>query len=174
MEERKGIITFGGKPLTLLGPELTVGTHAPDFSLQTNDLSTKTLSDYLGKIVVISVVPSLDTGVCDMQTRRFNQEATAMGDDVAVLTVSVDLPFAQARWCGAAGVNNVETLSDHLNLNFGLAYGVAIQELRLLTRAVFVINKKGQICYVQIVPEVTNPVDFDAALAAVSAVKAEE
>lgn len=172
MEERKGIITFGGKPLTLLGPTLGAGSKAPGFTLQANDLSAKTLADYKGKIIVLSVVPSLDTGVCDMQTRRFNQEATALGGDVAVLTVSADLPFAQARWCGAAGVKNVETLSDHLNLNFGLGYGVAIQELRLLTRAVFVIDKQGKISYAQIVPEVTNPVDFDAALAAVSLAKA--
>lgn len=173
MQERKGIITFGGNPLTLLGPELAVGGAAPDFRLLANDLSPRTMSDYKGKILVISVVPSLDTGVCDLQTKRFNTEATGLGDDVKVLTVSVDLPFAQARWCGASGVNNVETLSDHLNLNFGLAYGVAIQELRLLTRAVFVVDKKGVLRYAQIVPEVSNPVDFDAALAAVAKVKAD-
>lgn len=172
MQERKGVITFGGNPLTLLGPALAVGSQAPDFTLSANDLSPKTLSDYKGKIVVLSVVPSLDTGVCDLQTKRFNKEATALGDDVKVLTVSVDLPFAQARWCGTAGVENVETLSDHLNLNFGLAYGVAIQELRLLTRAVFVIDKNGKVTYAQVVPEVTNEVDFDAALSAVAALKA--
>lgn len=172
MHERKGVITFAGKPLTLLGPELTVGAPAPDFSLQANDLSVRTMYDYKGKILVLSVVPSLDTGVCDLQTRRFNEEAALMGDDVKILTVSVDLPFAQARWCGASGAKNVETLSDHLNLNFGLAYGVAIQELRLLTRAVFVVDKEGKITYIQIVPEVSDPVDFDAALAAVSTLKA--
>lgn len=172
MQERKGVITFGGNPLTLLGPELKVGDAAPAFKLLANDLSPKEMSGYKGKILVISVVPSLDTGVCDLQTKRFNKEATDLGSDVKVLTVSVDLPFAQARWCGAAGVDNVETLSDHLNLNFGLAYGVAIQELRLLSRAVFVVDKEGKIRYAQIVPEVTNAVDFDAALAAVSAVKA--
>lgn len=171
MQERKGVITFGGKPLTLLGPELHSGSHAPDFYLLANDLFTRSMADYKGKILVISVVPSLDTGTCDLQTKRFNNEATALGEDVKILTVSVDLPFAQARWCGATGVKNVETLSDHLNLNFGLAYGVAIQELRLLARSVFVINKNGKITYVQIVPEVRDPVDFDAALAAVSAAR---
>lgn len=173
MQERKGVITFGGKPLTLLGRELAAGSQAPDFYLLAHDLSTRSLADYKGKILVLSVVPSLDTGVCDLQTKRFNNEATSLGDDVKVLTISVDLPFAQARWCGAAGVENVETLSDHLNLNFGLAYGVAIQELRLLTRAVFVVNKSGKVTYAQIVPEVRNPVDFDAALAAVASARAE-
>lgn len=172
MQERKGVITFGGTPLTLLGPKLEAGAKAPDFTLLANDLSPKTLADYAGKVLVISVVPSLDTGVCDLQTKRFNQEAAALGDDVKILTVSVDLPFAQARWCGAAGVNNLETLSDHLNLNFGLAYGVAIQELRLLTRSIFVVDKSGKITYLQIVPEVKDSVNFDAALAAASAARA--
>ena len=166
MEERKGVVTFGGNPLTLLGPALKTGDRAPDFTLQANDLSPKKLSDYSGKVLVISVVPSLDTGVCDAQTKRFNHEAVALGDQVRVLTVSCDLPFAQARWCGSAGVSNLETLSDHLNLNFGLAYGVAIKELRLLARAVFVVGTDGKIAYVQIVPEATNEVDFNSALEA--------
>ncbi|MDR2892571.1 MAG: thiol peroxidase [Deltaproteobacteria bacterium] len=167
MEERKGIITFGGNPLTLLGPELKAGAQAPQFTLQANDLSTKKLSDYAGKVLIISVVPSLDTGICDLQTKRFNKEATALGDHVQILTVSCDLPFAQARWCGAAGVSNLETLSDHLNLNFGLAYGVAIKELRLLSRAVFVLDAGHKVVYTEVVQEVRSEVDFDAALAAV-------
>ncbi|MDR1126340.1 MAG: thiol peroxidase [Deltaproteobacteria bacterium] len=166
MEERKGVVTFGGNPLTLLGPALKAGDKAPDFTLQANDLSPKKLSDYSGKVLVISVVPSLDTGVCDAQTRRFNQEAVALGDQVKVLTVSCDLPFAQARWCGAAGIANLETLSDHLNLNFGLGYGVAIKELRLLARAVFVVAADGKIAYIEIVPEATHEVNFKAALEA--------
>ena len=164
MQERKGVITFAGNPLTLLGPELKTGSQAPDFNLQANDLSQKKLSDYSGKVLIISVVPSLDTGVCDAQTKRFNQEASALGDHVKILTVSCDLPFAQARWCGAAGVSNLETLSDHLNLNFGLAYGVAIKELRLLSRAVFVVDKDHKVVYTELVPEVTHEVNFQAAL----------
>ncbi len=167
IEEHNGIITFGGNPLTLLGTSVNTGEKAPDFTVLANDLSPRTLADYAGKILVISVVPSLDTGVCDMQTRRFNAEAAGLSDKVRILTISCDLPFAQARWCGAAGANALETLSDHRDLSFGLAYGVAIKELRLLTRAVFVVNEEGVLVYKQIVPEVTDAVDFDAALAAV-------
>ncbi len=169
IEEHTGIITFAGNPLTLLGTTVNTGDKAPDFTVLANDLSPRTLSDYAGKVLVISVVPSLDTGVCDMQTRRFNTEAAGLSDNVRILTISCDLPFAQARWCGAAGVNSLETLSDHKDLSFGLAYGVAIKELRLLARAVFVINADGIITYKQIVPEMTSAVDFDAALAAVRA-----
>ena len=129
----------------------------------------RTLADYKGKVLVISVVPSLDTPVCDMQTRRFNTEAAKLSDNVRILTISCDLPFAQTRWCGAAGVDAVETLSDHRDLSFGTAYGVAIKELRLLSRAVFVICANGVIAYEQIVKEVTHDVDFEAALGAVKA-----
>lgn len=167
MEERKNVIKFQGKPMTLLGPALKAGDKAPDFTLIANDLSPKKLADYSGKVLLISCVPSLDTGVCDLQTKHFNQDAAALGEDVQILTVSCDLPFAQARWCGAAGVDKLQTLSDHLNLNFGLGYGVAIKELRLLTRAVFVVNRQHKISYMEIVPEVTDAVNFDAALAAV-------
>ena len=170
MDERKGVVTFAGNPLTLLGSELKAGVQAPEFTLLANDLSPKKLSDYKGKALVISVVPSIDTGVCDAQTKRFNLEAAALGDNVQSLSISCDLPFAQARWCGAAGVSNLQTLSDHLNLNFGLAYGVAIKELRLLARGVFVLDKNHKVVYTQIVPEMTNSVDFDAALAAVKKV----
>ena len=125
------------------------------------------MADFDGKVKVISVVPSLDTGVCDAQTRWFNQDVTKLSDDVVVLTVSMDLPFAQARWCGAAGVNNVITLSDHKDASFGQNYGFLIEELRLLSRGVVVINKDNKVTYVEYVPEVTNPVNFDAVLAAV-------
>lgn len=168
--ERKNIITFGGKPMTLLGNPVRAGDKAPDFTVLANDLSRKTLADYAGKALVFSVVPSLDTGVCDLQTRFFNEDASALGDSVRILTISCDLPFAQKRWCGQAGVTRVETLSDHYDLSFGMAYGVAIKELRLLTRSIFVVDTKGMVTYVEIVPEVTTPVDFDAALDAIKAV----
>lgn len=167
MEKRTGVITFAGGPLTLVGPEVKVGQQAPDFTLLDNELNVKTLADFDGKVKVISVVPSLDTGVCDAQTRWFNQDVTKLSDDVVVLTVSMDLPFAQARWCGAAGVNNVITLSDHKDASFGQNYGFLIEELRLLSRGVVVINKENKVTYVEYVPEVTNPVNFDAVLAAV-------
>lgn len=167
MEKRTGVITFAGGPLTLVGPEVKVGQQAPDFTLLDNELNVKTLADFDGKVKVISVVPSLDTGVCDAQTRWFNQDVTKLSDDVVVLTVSMDLPFAQARWCGAAGVNNVITLSDHKDASFGQNYGFLIKELRLLSRGVVVINKDNKVTYVEYVPEVTNPVNFDAVLAAV-------
>ena len=167
MEKRTGVITFAGGPLTLVGPEVKVGQQAPDFTLLDNELNVKTLADFDGKVKVISVVPSLDTGVCDAQTRWFNQDVTKLSDDVVVLTVSMDLPFAQARWCGAAGVNNVITLSDHKDASFGQNYGFLIEELRLLSRGVVVINKDNKVTYVEYVPEVTNSVNFDAVLAAV-------
>lgn len=168
--ERTGVITFGGAPFTLLGTPVKAGDKAPDFRLLANDLSPRGIKDYAGATLVISVVPSLDTGVCDLQTRRFNNEAAALGDGVRILTVSCDLPFAQARWCGAAGVTRLETLSDHFDLSFGLAYGVVIKELRLLTRSIFIVDKNGVLTYCEIVPEVTHEVDFDAALAAAKAV----
>ena len=167
--ERKGIITFRGNPFTLQGNPVNRGDKAPDFRLLANDLSPRTLDNYKGKTLIFSVVPSLDTGVCDLQTRRFNNEAAALGEHVRILTISCDLPFAQARWCGAAGVTQLETLSDHYDLSFGMAYGVVIKELRLLTRSIFVVDKAGMITHSQIVPEVSTEVDFDAALAAAKA-----
>ena len=116
IEERTGIITFQGNPLTLIGKGVSVGEAAPEFCVLANDLTPRTLADYKGKVLVISVVPSLDTPVCDMQTRRFNTEAAKLSDNVRILTISCDLPFAQTRWCGAAGVDAVETLSDHRDL----------------------------------------------------------
>ena len=167
MQERSGVITFQGNPLTLLGAELKVGDSAPDATLLSNDLSPIQLSSYKGKVCVISVVPSLDTPVCDMQTRRFNEEAGNLGDNVVILTMSMDLPFAQARWCGAAGVDKVVTLSDHRDAAFGEAFGVLIKELRLLARAVLVVDKDGAIQYIQLVKEVTEEPDYNAALEAV-------
>ena len=161
-------ITFQGNPLTLDGTTVNVGDAAPEFAAAGNDLSPVNLSDYKGKVVIISAVPSLDTPVCDTQTRKFNEAAGALGD-VAILTISVDLPFAQARWCGAAGVEAVTTVSDYKDVAFGQAYGLLIQELRLLARAVFVVDQGGVIRYKQVVGEVTDEPDYDAALEAAKA-----
>ena len=167
MVQRTGKITFQGNSLTLIGPEVKVGDSAPDVTLLSNDMSPVELSTYRGKICVISVVPSLDTPVCDMQTRKFNEEAGNLGDNVVILTVSMDLPFAQSRWCGAAGVEKVVTLSDHRDANFGEAFGVLIKELRLLARAVFVVDKDGTVQYIQLVKEVTEEPDYNAVIEAV-------
>ena len=166
MEERAGVVTFRGGPLTLLGPELAVGDEAPDAALLAGDLSEAKISDYAGKVRVLVTVPSLDTPVCDTETRRFNEAAAGLGENVVVLGLSMDLPFAQGRWCAAAGVDRVVTLSDHRDAAFGLAYGVLIKELRLLARAVFVVDAAGKIGYIQIVEEMTREPDYDAALAA--------
>lgn len=166
MSERNGAATFQGNPLTLVGPEIKVGDVAPDFSLTANDLAPANLADYAGKVLIIAAVPSLDTPVCDMETRRFNTEAAALGDDVKILSVSMDLPFAQARWCGAAGVEAVQTLSDHKDASFGESWGTLIKELRLLTRAVFVVGKDGKVAYVQYLTEITEEPDYAAALEA--------
>lgn len=166
MSEKTGIITFKGNPMTLLGPELKVGDTAPDFAVVDNALAAVTLASYAGKIRIISAVPSLDTPVCDTETRRFNQEAASLTGDAVVLTVSLDLPFAQKRWCGAAGIDRVITLSDYRDRSFGLGYGVLIKELLLLTRAVFVVDAANVIRYIQIVPEVTAEPDYAAAIAA--------
>ncbi len=169
MSERNGACTFQGNPLTLVGNEVKVGDAAPDFALTANDLSPATLADYKGKVLVIAAVPSLDTPVCDMETRRFNNEAAALGDDVKILAVSMDLPFAQARWCGAAGVEAVQTLSDHKDASFGEGWGALIKELRLLTRAVFVVGKDGKVAYVEYLKEITEEPNYDAALEATKA-----
>lgn len=168
MKERSGIATIEGKPLTLLGEEVKVGDRAPDFTVLDNDLSPVNFATYRGKICIISSVPSLDTPVCDAETRRFNQEAGRLGSDVIILTISMDLPFAQKRWCGAAGVDKVQTLSDHREASFGTAYGVLIKELRLLARAIFVVDREGIIQYIQLVKELTKEPDYEAVLNAVS------
>ncbi|QOR65840.1 thiol peroxidase [Cytobacillus suaedae] len=161
-------ITFKNNPVTLLGNEVKVGDTAPDFTVLANDLSPVTLADSKGSVRLISVVPSIDTGVCDAQTRRFNEETTSLGN-VKVLTVSVDLPFAQKRWCGANGIENVQTVSDHRDLSFGEAYGVHIKELRLLARAVFVVDSNDKVTHVEYVSEATNHPNYEAAIEAVKA-----
>ena len=167
MDERSGKITMKGNPLTLMGQELNIGDTAPDVVLANNDLAPVSLSSYGGKVCIISSVPSLDTPVCDMETRRFNEEAGALGDDVAIITVSMDLPFAQKRWCGAAGVDKVITLSDYGDMSFGNAYGVLIKELKLLARSVFVLDRQGVIQYIQLVNEVTDEPAYQEILDAV-------
>ncbi|UTR05308.1 thiol peroxidase [Alkalihalobacillus sp. LMS6] len=159
-------VTFKQKPVTLVGKQIQAGDKAPDFQVVANDLSNVSLSDYKGKVKLISVVPSIDTGVCDAQTRRFNEEAASL-DNTVVLTISVDLPFAQKRWCAAEGIENVQTLSDHKDVSFGQAYGVLIEELRLLARSVFVVNEQDEIVYAQYVSEVSEHPDYEAALNAV-------
>jgi len=169
MSERSGIITFKGNPFTLVGPELKVGDKAPDFEVVDNGLAPTNLATYAGKIKILSSVPSLDTPVCDTETRRFNQEAAALPGNVVVLTVSADLPFAQKRWCGAAGIDKVVTLSDYRSRSFAKNYGVLIQELLLLTRAIFIVDADDVIRYIQIVPEVTAEPDYAAVIAAAKA-----
>ena len=168
MIERAGIITMKGNPLTLLGKELKVGDVAPDFEFLDNDIAPVKFSSFRGKICVISSVPSLDTPICDMETRRFNEEAVKLGENIQILTISMDLPFAQKRWCGAAGVHKVVTLSDHRDASFGTAYGTLIKELRLLARIVFVVDGEGIIRYIQVVKEQTEEPDYDAVLEAVN------
>jgi thiol peroxidase len=167
MKENPGAVTFQGAPLTLLGDTVVAGGKAPDFSVLANDLSDVTLSDTSGLVRVMVTVPSLDTPVCDTEVRRFNEAAAELGQDVKVLVVSMDLPFAQGRWCGAAGVDQVQTLSDHRDASIGRVYGLLIKELRLLARAVVVIDRDDTIKYVQLVKEIAEEPDYAAVLAAV-------
>jgi thiol peroxidase len=161
-------VTMKGKPVTLTGKPVKTGRQAPDAVLTANDLKEFRLSSLKGKKVILSVVPSLDTGTCDLQTRRFNAEAVKLGDDVKVVTVSMDLPFAQKRWCGATRSEAIITLSDHRKAEFGEAYGLLIKDLRLLTRAVFVIDADGIIRHKELVKEITTEPDYAAALAALA------
>jgi len=169
MTERKGAVTFQGQPFALVGEELKVGDQAPDAALIANDMTEAKLSEYRGKVLILAAVPSLDTDVCDAEARRFNESAAQLGDDVAIVVVSMDLPFAQKRWCGAAGVDAVRTLSDHRDAAFGEAYGVLIREFRLLARTVFVVDREGTIRYTQLVGEITDEPDYDEVLGAARA-----
>ncbi|MEK3724189.1 thiol peroxidase [Paenibacillus sp. FSL H8-0034] len=166
-QERTGVATLKGNAITLVGNEVKTGDKAPDFTVNKNLLEQATLADYAGKVKLISVVPSLDTGVCDAQTRRFNEEAAKLGDNVVVLTISVDLPFAQARWCGAAGIDKVITLSDYKNHSFGLAYGVLIKEIQLLMRSIFVLDANDTVQYVEYLGEMTEHPNYENAIEAV-------
>jgi thiol peroxidase len=164
MTEQKGLITFKGNPLTLVGNQVEVGQTAPDFVAIDNNLSSVKFSSHLGKVCIISSVVSLDTPVCDTQTRKFNEEASRLGPGVVILTLSMDLPFAQKRWCGAAGVDRLQTWSDHRDASFGTSYGVLIKELRLLARAIFLIDRKGVLRYKELVNEVTSEPNYNAVL----------
>ena len=163
--ERAGATTMRGNPLTLIGPELKAGDSAPDFNVVDGSLKSVTLKDTGNQVRIISVVPSLDTPVCDAQTKRFNEEAAKL-PDVDILTVSMDLPFAQKRWCGAFGVDNVKMLSDHVSGSFGSNYGTLIKELRIESRALFVLDKNNNIRHVEYVKEVADHPNYEAALAA--------
>jgi len=160
-----------GNPLALDGPELKAGDTAPDFEVTDNGLQPYTLASTGSGVRVFSVVPSLDTPVCDMQTRRFNEEAGKL-NGVDIITVSCDLPFAQKRWCGAAGVDKVKTVSDYRNRSFGEAWGTMLHDLKIESRAIFVVDKNNKITYVEYVPEVTDHPNYDAALAAARAASA--
>lgn len=171
MAERKGLVTMKGNPVTLLGNEVKVGQAAPDFNAVANDLSVVSLSNFKGKKCIISAVPSLDTPVCDIETKRFNEEAAKLGADVQVLTISMDLPFAQKRWCAASNATNVKTLSDHREASFGKNYGVLIKEFGLLARSIFVLDKDGKVQYIQLVKEIATEPDYKAVLDAVKKIK---
>jgi thiol peroxidase len=164
--ERSGIVTINGNPLTLIGPALKAGDKAPEFTVLDAELKPVSLKDFSGKTRIISVTPSLDTPVCDLQLRRFNAEAAKMPGDAVVLNISMDLPFAISRFCANAGIDKAKALSDHREAAFGRAYGVLIKELRLLARAIFVIDKSDVIRHAEIVPEISNQPDYDKALEA--------
>ncbi len=165
--ERYGLIQVGGKDATVIGDDVAVGSKAPDFTVQATDWSTvHGLADTAGKVRIIAAVPSLDTDVCDRETRRFNQEAASLSKDVAIEVISTDLPYTQKRWCGAAGVDQVQTLSDHMTTDFGEKYGVLIKERRILRRAVFVVGKDNKLVYVAYMPKLGDEPDYGAVLEA--------
>jgi len=165
--ERADLIKMKGNSLTLIGNEVRVGDTAPDFEVLDGNLKPTKLSDFKGKVVVIVSVPSIDTPVCDLETKRFNKEAAKLGSDVVILTISMDLPFAQARWCGAEGIENVKLFSDYRDASFGNTFGVLIKELRLLARTLFVIDSDGKVKYIQYVEETTEEPDYDEVLRAI-------
>jgi thioredoxin-dependent peroxiredoxin len=165
---RSGVIKFKGTPLTLAGDEVKAGQAAPDFTIHyfQDGMKAIKLADLKGKPTIVSVVPSLDTGVCAMQTKKFNDALAALGERVNAVTVSMDLPFAMNRFCGAEGIKNMRVGSDYQDRSFGKSWGTLIEELKILTRAVFILDKSGKVVYAQYVPEVTSEPDYDKALAA--------
>jgi thiol peroxidase len=169
MTERHAATTLKGNPMTLVGDELKVGDTAPDFTLKATDMSDRKLSDYAGKVKIISCVPSIDTPTCETETRHFNEDAKKLSDDTVVLTVSMDLPPAQKRWCANHDIENVVTLSDYLTHDFGKAYGVRIKEIGFLARCIFVVDKNNKITYIQHVKEVADEPDYDAVIEAAKA-----
>jgi thiol peroxidase len=162
--ERTGMVTFKGNPLTLTGTEVKVGDVAPDFTVVNNELAPVKLTDYAGKVVILSIAPSLDTPVCDLQAKRFNKMVSEVSEDVVILNISVDLPFALARWCGATGSEQVLTLSDYQERDFGNKYGVLIKELKLLARSVWLVDKDGKVVYNEIVSETIEEPNYEAVL----------
>ena len=172
-QQREGLVTLQGKPIVLLGSEVTLGDPAPDFRVVDGEFQPVRLSDFKGQACLLSAVPSLDTGVCALQTKRFNEEMATLPSDVVVMTISQDLPFAQTRFCDAEKIERIRVVSDHVWRAFGLGYGILIMDMGLLARAVFVVSKDGRIAYMQIVPEVTEHPDYDAALAAIRQAAAE-
>lgn len=164
--ERKNVVTLKGNPVTLVGDEVKVGQKARDFMALDSDLNQKTLKDLKGKVKLIAAVPSLDTPVCDTEIKRFNDEASKLSKDLAIIFISMDLPFAQKRFCQEFDINKVKTLSDHRDASFGTNYGVLIKELRLLARAIFILDKTDTVKYVEYVKEVGMPPDYNKALAA--------
>lgn len=162
--ERFGLIEMGSGPVTLMGNEIKLGDKAPDFTVSDKNLKDTKLSDFKEDIIVISVVPSIDTPTCDIQTRKFNKEATSLGKNVKVLTISMDLPFAQSRWCGAANVEHVVTLSDYKNSDFGMKYGLLIKEVRLLARAVLVLDKNRNVKHFELEKVVKNEPNYADAM----------
>lgn len=166
MMERKGIVTFKGKPITLLGKDIKAGDKAPDFKVLAPDLSEASLEDFRGKIKIIASVPSLDTPVCDAEAKRFNEEAAGLSSDVVVIFISMDLPFAQKRFCSTFDIKQIKTFSDHREADFGINYGVLIKELRLLSRAIFIIDKSDTVRYVEYGKEISSHPDYNAAISA--------
>lgn len=166
MEKRKNVVTMGGNPVTLLGPEIKVGMKAPDFTVVDHNMQEVSMKEGSGKVRIFSIVPSIDTEICSLQTRRFNQEAVTL-PDVEIWTISVDLPFAQDRYCAAEGIDQVKLFSDHKYLSFGQNYGFVMEELRLLARGIVVVDKDDTVTYVEYVPEATNHVNYEKALEAV-------
>jgi thiol peroxidase len=164
MERNKEKVTFQGNPVTLVGSEIKAGNKAPDFTVLNNELKPVNMSDYDGKIKILSIFPSVDTGVCSKQNHRFNEEASKLTDDIVILAISNDLPFALSRFCGAEGIDKVITLSDHKDLDFGMKYGFLIEEMRLLARGVVVVDKDNTVKHVEYVPEIGQEPDYDTAI----------
>ena len=168
--ERTGVIKFKGQDVTVLGGDLKAGEAVPEFTVQNLDWAQfHGLADTAGKVRIISAVLSLETDVCDRETKRFNQEAASLGKDIAILVISADLPYTQKRWCGAAGVDQVTVLSDHMTTDFGLKYGVLIKEARVLRRAVFVVDRSGKLTYVAYMPALGEEPDYAEVLKAAKA-----
>jgi thiol peroxidase len=165
--ERKGLLNVGGVDVTIVGPDIEVGQKAPEFTIQDQDWNqVEVLAATKGKVRILAAVPSLETGVCDRETRRFNQEAAELGDEIVIVTISADLPYSQKRWCGAAGVEQVMVVSDHHSVDFGTKYGCLIKERRILRRAAFVVDTDDKVSYVAYMPALGDEPDYDAVLQA--------